>query len=103
MTLAANSHIEIDRQGVARIDGTRMKVLHLVKEMLARNATVEQLRSSFPQLSLAQVHAALAYYYDHQAQIDAQIKQESAEFEAAKSKSAPTVGREKLRARGRRP
>ncbi|MDX1946386.1 MAG: hypothetical protein SFU86_13375 [Pirellulaceae bacterium] len=28
---------------------------------------------AYPHLSLAQIHAALAYYYDHQQEIDQQI------------------------------
>jgi len=29
-----------------------------------------------PHLSMAQIHAALAYYYEHQADIDAQIEKD---------------------------
>ena len=34
----------------------------------------EELVRMFPHLSLAQVHDALSYYYDHQAEIDKEIK-----------------------------
>jgi uncharacterized protein (DUF433 family) len=81
MTLATNTHILIDDAGVARIDGTRMKVIHLVKEMLSRKAGPNELRDSFPDLSLAQIHAALSYYYDHQAAMDGQIKLDSSGYE----------------------
>lgn len=103
MTLAARSHITIDSDGVARIENTRMKVIHLVKEMHARSASPSQLHEAFPNLSLAQIHAALAYYYDHQVQIDEQIRQESVDFNAAAAAAAPTSGRGKLRAQGDRP
>jgi uncharacterized protein (DUF433 family) len=103
MTVVANSHIFIDDQNVARVDGSRMKVVHLVKEMLARKATVDQLRDSFPELSLAQIHAALSYYYDHKPQFDAEIEREAAEFDQAKLTSTPTSGRDKLRKTGDRP
>jgi uncharacterized protein (DUF433 family) len=103
MTLATNTHILIDDAGVARIDGTRMKVIHLVKEMLSRKAGPNELRDSFPDLSLAQIHAALSYYYDHQAAMDAQIKEDSLEFDAEKAKAVLTPGREKLRNSGQRP
>lgn len=103
MTLAAKTHISIDSSGVARVDGTRMKVVHVVKEMLARAASVDQLREAFPDLSLAQIHAALAYYYDHQAQIDLQVRQESAELDKAAAQAVETPGREKLRRLGHRP
>ena len=38
--------------------------------------SADEIVSSFPQLSLADVHAALAFYFDHQAQIDADIRRE---------------------------
>jgi uncharacterized protein (DUF433 family) len=103
MTVAAINHILIDDQGTARIDGTRMKVVHLVKAMHARQLRPEQLLDEFPHLTLARIHAALAYYYDHQAELDAQIQNEHAEFDAERLKAAPTPGREKLRKLGHRP
>jgi uncharacterized protein (DUF433 family) len=103
MTVASNTHITIDDQGVARIDATRMKVIHLVQEKLARKATPEQLHEAYPELSLAQIHAALAFYYDHQADMDAEISKGQKDFDAAKSSSSETPGRKKLRDSGLRP
>ncbi|HSZ57103.1 MAG TPA: hypothetical protein VK797_15655 [Tepidisphaeraceae bacterium] len=34
----------------------------------------EQIQRQHPHLSLAQIHSALANYYDHQAQLDAEIQ-----------------------------
>src|SRR2546423_46663 len=97
MTVATNNHVVIDDNGVARIDGTRMKVIHLVKAMVSRQLNTEQLRDEFPDLSLAQIHAALSYYYDHQAQIDAQIKEDTTEYEVERSNAGPSPLREKIR------
>lgn len=60
MTTALDGHINIDDRGVARIGGTRMKVIHLVMDKMANHSTPEQMQESFPHLSLAQIHAALA-------------------------------------------
>jgi uncharacterized protein (DUF433 family) len=103
MTIAAINHVLLDDAGVARIDGTRMKVIHLVKEMKAGTLSPERLRESFPHLTLAQIHAALAYYYDHQAELDAEIEKDLAAFDADRSNAQKTPGREKLRKLGRRP
>jgi uncharacterized protein (DUF433 family) len=103
MTVATNNHIQIDDLGIARIDGSRMKVIHLVKEMLARNSSPEALCEAFPHLSLAQVHAALSYYYDHQSQVDAQIKRELAEFDVERASAGSSQIRDKLRQSGLRP
>jgi uncharacterized protein (DUF433 family) len=103
MTIAAINHVLIDDAGVARIDGTRMKVIHLVKEMKARSFGPQQLRESFPHLTLAQIHAALAYYYDHQTELDSEIQKDLDAFDADRSHAPQTPGREKLRNLGHRP
>jgi uncharacterized protein (DUF433 family) len=42
----------------------------------------EQIARKFGHLSLAQVHAVLAYYHANQAQIDADLESEAQETEA---------------------
>ena len=75
MTTALDGHIEVDEAGVARVAGTRLKVIHLVMDKMANVSTPEQMRQQFPHLTLSQIHAALTYYYDHKAELDAQIQQ----------------------------
>jgi len=70
MPIAAINHIELDDRGIAYIAGTRMKVYILIGQMQVNNFTFEQLLDAYPSLSRAQLHAALAYYYDHKAEID---------------------------------
>ncbi len=72
-------HIEVDAQGVARVGGSRLKVLHLVAAQQAYNWSAAELQSQYPSLSMAQVYAALAYYWDHRAALDAAL---DAELEA---------------------
>jgi len=69
-------HITVDDDGVARVAGSRLKVVHLVAARKAWNWTAEDLAAQFPPLTLAQVHAALAFYYDHQAELDDALRQE---------------------------
>ncbi len=42
----------------------------------------EEIAAKIPHLSLAQVHAALAYYYANRSEIDADLAKEDAEAEA---------------------
>jgi uncharacterized protein (DUF433 family) len=65
------------RGGKARIDGTRICVVDLVY-LLKRGLTPDDMRShhSDRQLTLAEVHSALAYYYDNAAEIEAEIADE---------------------------
>ena len=70
------SHIESTPDvcgGKPRVAGRRITVHHIAvwHERLGRSAD-EIAREH--QLSLAQVHAALAYYFDNRAEIDAEIR-----------------------------
>jgi len=95
MTTLMEGHIEVDAGGTARVAGTRIKVVHLVMEKSANRWSAEELAAAFPHLSPAQVHAALAYYYDHQKELDAQIRASAEEADKAKSAAgaSPVAGR----------
>lgn len=58
--------------GKAAIDNTRVRVNNVVF-LHKQGRTPEGIREIYPDLSLAQVHAALAYYYDHPAEIEAEL------------------------------
>ena len=57
--------------GKACIDGTRIRVNNVV--FLHKGANDEKLREAYPDLTPAQIHAALAYYYDNRDEIDAEL------------------------------
>jgi uncharacterized protein (DUF433 family) len=70
-------HIAIDETGCARLAGHRIKVHHIVALKQVHGYSAEQLQAeAYPHLSLAQIHAALTYYYDHQTDMDRQIKED---------------------------
>jgi uncharacterized protein (DUF433 family) len=73
MTTTLSGHIEIDDTRVARIAGSRIKVIHLVMEKQANDWSPEETQKNFPHLSLAAVYAAMTYYHDHRTECDAQI------------------------------
>jgi uncharacterized protein (DUF433 family) len=73
MTIATNSHIVIDNEGRTRIASAWFKVRMLV-EFVQGGMTIDQLKENFPQLSMAEIHSALAYYYDHKQGMDADIQ-----------------------------
>jgi excisionase family DNA binding protein len=62
-----------DGQNFPVIAGTGIKVAHLAALKQAENLAPEDLQKQFPQLSLAQVYGALAFYYEHQSELDADI------------------------------
>jgi uncharacterized protein (DUF433 family) len=73
------SHIIGDERGVAWVDDTNVKVIELALDHLTYGWSAEAMHEQFPQLSLAQIHAALAYFYDHQEEFERQIHQQEAE------------------------
>ena len=96
MTIALDGLIEVDDRGVARIAGTRMKVTSLVLDKLANHSTPEEMAKEFPPLTLAQIHSALAYYYSHQAELDAQIQEDQRVAEQMRADASRDPRREDL-------
>lgn len=62
--------------GKPQIKGTRIKVQHIAVEYEYMGWTPDAICDAHPHLTLAQVHSALAYYYDHKSQIDADMRAE---------------------------
>jgi uncharacterized protein (DUF433 family) len=58
--------------GLPRIAGTRVRVIDIV-EVYNRGRSPAEILDSYEFLTLGQIHAALAYYYDHKAEVDAEI------------------------------
>jgi uncharacterized protein (DUF433 family) len=68
------------QNGQPIIAGSRVRVVDLVASYLYRDPSPDALALNF-NLNLGQVHAALAYYYQHKAQFDAQLRENAAEAE----------------------
>jgi uncharacterized protein (DUF433 family) len=60
--------------GKPRIDGHRITVKHIVLDHQRGGMSPDEIVSAYPSLTLSDVYAALAYYHDHRAEIDADIK-----------------------------
>lgn len=58
--------IDYDSNGVAIVAGTTTRVAEIVLDHLAYGWHARQLQRRFPRLSMGQIHAALAYYYDRE-------------------------------------
>ena len=99
-------HITRDQNGVLRIDNTGYKAVLLIGAYLAQPCSEEEFLEDYPQLTRAQFHAMLAYYYDHQAEIDAEITRRAAEAERLREElHDPSLGerlRERMRQREQR-
>lgn len=96
MTTALDGRIEVDEKGVARIAGTRMKVTDLALDKMANDSTPEEMARQFPPLTLAQIHSALAYYYEHKAELDSQIERDRRGVDEVRGNAQPGPSREQL-------
>lgn len=96
-------HIQLDSQGVPHIGGTTMKVVELVMAQLAYGWSAEELHFQYPHLTLGQIHSALAYYWDHQVELDADIERRLNESEQALREAGASPLVKRLRIQGRLP
>jgi uncharacterized protein (DUF433 family) len=101
MAVVAYAHIELHGE-VPFIAGTSTRVAELVREHMtdARDPTALHLRH--PELSMAQIHGALAYYFDHQPELDAVIEEERHVHEELRVQHGDFTAllRQKLRSQG---
>ena len=83
--------------GKPRIKGKRIAVVHIKQMHIDGEMSMQEIREAFD-LSPAEFHAAMAYYYDHQKEIDAHEAVANAEVEKLLERY-PSKVEEKLRRR----
>jgi len=80
-------HLTFDEAGTARLARfPRIRVAQIVMDHLAHGWSVEEMCRQHPDLTPAEVHAAMLYYWDHQEDLHQEIEAEwkQAETEAAR-------------------
>jgi uncharacterized protein (DUF433 family) len=97
------AHITIGPDNVPMLAGTRIKVVEIVLDHLAYGWDARDICREFPHLSLGQVHSALGYYYDHKAEIDADIDRRRKLAEQLRERLGDGPLTEELRATGQLP
>jgi uncharacterized protein (DUF433 family) len=87
-------------RGVAWVDDTNTKVVEVALDMIAHGWSPEEIHFQHPHLSLAQIHAALGYYYDHKANMDNQIQRSVKDVEKLRAQAGESPIRKRLREAG---
>lgn len=102
MTFTATEHkyVQLDERGVPIIAGTTMKVVELVTSQFAYGWSPEEIHFQHPYLSMSQIHSALAYYWDHKQEIDADMERRFEYAERMRKEAGPSPLAAKLRAQG---
>ena len=97
-----NGYIVLDDRGRPCIAGTSYRVEMIVLDHIAWGFSPAEIRyQHYNELTLAQIHAALAHYYDHQAEMDGEIERGHKEFEALRDAAGESPFVRRMRAEGR--
>ena len=70
-----DGHVRLDDGGVAYVGETRLKLIHLVMAYGEEGGSVAGLREVYDWLPEADLYGALAYYLDHQEEVDRAIQE----------------------------
>jgi uncharacterized protein (DUF433 family) len=103
MSTVAYPHIDLRADGTAVLAGTQTKVIEVVLDRMAHHWDADEIHRQHPHLSLAQIYAAFTYYYDHQAELDAEIDESLERVKSLKSSLGQSAVESKLRQLGRLP
>lgn len=87
--------------GKACIAGTRIRVQDMVLAAVDGAMSVEDLQREYPQLRPAQIHAALAYFFDHADQIRREIAESEDLATALRAESGSPLEEKLARLRGK--
>ena len=99
MPSATYVHIELASDGTAYVAGTRTKVLEVALDRIAHHWDADEIHRQHPHLSLGQIYAALAYYFDHKGEFDARIEERLRFVEHSRASAGESVVREKRKAK----
>jgi len=69
------------------IAGTRVRVQDIYVWHELQSVSADQIVSRFPQITLASVYSALAFYWEHRDEVQHQMQEESAFVETLKKRS----------------
>jgi uncharacterized protein (DUF433 family) len=100
--------VEVTYPHVDKIEGSsarltrlpRIRVSQIVIDYLNHGWSADEICIHHPHLKLAEVHSAMAYYFDHQPEMDAEIAEEQRLIEESRINAKPTQVETRLRAQG---
>jgi uncharacterized protein (DUF433 family) len=97
------AHIELTPEGVPILSGTRTKVIEVALDRIAHHWDADEIQRQHPYLTLGQIHSALAYYYDHQDELDRDIERRMRRVQEIKSRTKEPSIELKLKQLGKIP
>lgn len=100
-TATAYPHIIKESDQPARLEKhPRLRVSMIVTQYLAYGRSPDEICLHLPHLTASEVYSAMAYYFDHQGEIDAEIQAELDLLDKEQQTAAPSPIWLKLKAKG---
>jgi uncharacterized protein (DUF433 family) len=96
MTVTKYPHIETSENGTLYVAGTRCKVKVLILEHIAWGMGASEIRDGHPGLTLGDVHAVLAYFYDNEEAIRTELDEDLRESDELCRRVGTTINRQEL-------
>ncbi|MEB3280019.1 MAG: DUF433 domain-containing protein [Lyngbya sp.] len=93
-------YIQLNDANIPIIEGTSMKVVELINSVKAYHWTPEELLQNYPHLTRSKIHSALAYYWDHQTEIDSDLERRYQYAEKLRQEAGESPLVKKLRTQG---
>ena len=99
MSIQSYPHIEQRSDGKLWLIGTQTKVIEVALDRLAHHWDADEIQRQHPHLTLGQIHSCLAYYHDHQEEMDRIIGEQLQVVEDFRGKPSQSVLRARLNLR----
>jgi uncharacterized protein (DUF433 family) len=90
--------ITLDKNGVARIGGTRV-TLDTVVRAFARGATAEEIAQQYPTLELPDIYATISYYLQNTKEVDEYLEKRKIHAHAVKAENQKKFDQSGIRER----
>lgn len=100
-TQACYPHIEKRDGEPARLQRVpRVRVAMIVMDYLYHAWSVDEMCRQHPYLTPAEAHAAMLYYFDHQEEIESEIRTEEEQDSQSRTNAPPSAFKVRLQAKG---
>src|SRR5438093_11046216 len=99
-TSTSYPHTEQRSDGKLWLIGTQTKVMEVVLDRLAHHWDADEIQRQHPHLTLGQIHSCLAYYHDHQEEMDRIVEEQLHAIDRLRGQQGESVLRAKLKSKG---
>lgn len=86
-----------DERGKPWIEGTNTKVMEIVLDHVGHGWSADEIHAQHPHLSLGHIHAALAFYYDHETEFAEQMRADASTLAALRAELGESPAQRRLK------